>query len=160
MGSGHALAGQLAADYPDNPDAAGLLRRVTRERDLFRESTVQRLYDEVKHEVERRNWRRAHSSAVKLLERFSDHRKSEKIRAQFSTIAENAEIEERQEQESRIQELIKARRFGEAVELAEQLMRQFPDSPQAQSLEELLPTLRDKALEEEIGSFKRPGVLR
>jgi hypothetical protein len=40
---------------------------------------------------------------------------------------------------------VKNRRFAEAVAVAEEVVRRFPDSPQANALEERLPHLRELA---------------
>jgi hypothetical protein len=146
----YSTALELAENFPENAAATSLLARVTRERDLFNESTVHQLYEEIKADLERRRWRRALAGVQRLVDRFPEHRKTVKMRAQIKTIQTNAEIEERQEQEARIQELIRAKRFAEAIELAEDLLDRFPLSPQAESLEELLPKMRDLAMQKDI----------
>ena len=86
------------------------------------------------------------------------HRKSIAIRGQLKTIRENAEIEERQEQERRIQELIRSKQFFEAIDLAEDLLQRFPNSPQADSLQKLLPKMRDLAIGDVAESHLETGV--
>jgi hypothetical protein len=137
------LVEQFAADFPQYAPGRQLLARVNRERTAFREATVQRLYDDIRHDVERRHWRRALAATQRLLERVGDHPRARQIRGRLTVIQDNAEIEERQEQESRIQELIRARRYRDAIELAHRLISQFPDSPQGRELEDLLPKLRE-----------------
>lgn len=147
-----AEAQKFAAAYPDNPQGQQMLARVTRERDLYRDNTAERLYKEIKQHIERREWTRAAAEANRLIEKFGDHRRALKIREQLDVIRENAEIQSRQEQEKRIEELLRARRLHEAIELAEDLIEHYPGSPQAQSLEEMLPKLRERAIREEIGT--------
>lgn len=144
-----AAAQELADDFPENEDARAMLKRVVHERDIFNESTAHRLYDEVKDDIERRHWRRALAGARKLIEKFPNHRRAANVRTQMPTIQANAEIEERQEQEGRIQALVRSKRFIEAIELAENLLDRFPGSPQADSLEQLLPKLRDLAVRDD-----------
>jgi outer membrane protein assembly factor BamD (BamD/ComL family) len=139
-------------NFPANRQGKDLLARVVRERDVHLESTANRLYAEIKADIERRNWRRALANARKLLERSPRHRRSAVIREQFKTIQENAEIEERQEQERRIQELMRSKQFPQAIDLAEDLLERFPNSPQAESLQQLLPKMRELAIEKEIES--------
>ena len=103
------------------------------------------MFDELRHDIDRRMWRRAFMHAQHLLERFPTHARAEAVRRQLKTLQDNAEIEERQEIEVRIQELIKAQRFEEAIALGEDLIRRYPLSPQAESLDTLLPRLRDLA---------------
>ena len=81
----------------------------------------------------------------RLLQQFPTHRLADKIREQLKTLQDNAEIEERQELEVRIQELIRAGHFEQAIELAEDVIRRYPMSPQAESLETLLPRIRELA---------------
>jgi len=146
------MAQHFASNYPDHAEGQALLARVTRERDLFRENTAERLYQEIKQHIEHREWTRAAAEADRLLEKFPDHRRAAKIRDQIDVIHENAEIQQRQEQEKRIEELIRARRLSEAIELAEDLIERYPGSPQAQTLEQMLPKLRERAIREEIGT--------
>jgi len=140
-----ARARALSDGFPENADARELVARVGRERKAFEESNVQRMFDELRHDIDRRIWRRALVHAERLLEQYPDHPRADGVRRQLGTLQDNAEIEERQEQEVRIQELIKARRFNEAIELAEELLDRYPLSPQAESLELLLPRIRDLA---------------
>jgi hypothetical protein len=144
-----ALARKLAVEFPNSESAGELLNRVEREKGIYTETTVGRLHEEIRHCVERRIWRRALLHSKRLLETFPEHPKSEMIRRQIHTIQENAEIEERQEQESRIGELIRARRFGEAVQLSQELLKRFPLSPQAEAIGKLLPRIQELAAEGE-----------
>lgn len=144
-----AIATTFADEHPDDSDAQWLRQRVTREFEIYREGSVRRLYDQIKEEIERKKYRRALSIARRLLEKFPEHKKSEKIRRQLPTILENAEIEERQEDEQRIQAFIKSKRFADAVEVAEALLAKYPMSPQASAVEEMLPRLRELAIEQE-----------
>jgi tetratricopeptide (TPR) repeat protein len=142
-----AAANELAANFPGNAQAINMLTRVQREQSIFTETTVSRWLDEIRHSTERREWRKALASSQRLLEKFPAHPKSERIRLQFKTIQDNAEIEERQQQEVRIGELIRSRRFGEAIQLGEDLLHRFPMSPQAEAMEKLLPRIKQLAIE-------------
>lgn len=138
-------ASAFVENFPTHVEGRHLLTRVRREHDLARDSSFQRLYEEVQANVDQKAWRSALEGAQRLLESFPTHARANKIRQQLKTIAHNAEIEERQEHELRIQQLVRGRRFAEAVELAEDVMKRYPGSPQARSLDEMLPKLRDLA---------------
>ena len=116
------------------------------------------MYEEVQADVDRRSWREALEGAQRLLEAYPTHARANKLRQQLKTIAHNAEIEERQEHEMRIQQLVRGRRFAEAVELAEDVMKRYPGSPQAQSLDEMLPKLRDLAEHGDDATAKEPAA--
>lgn len=133
----------FVANYPRNVAGRQLLERITREREVAVEGIVTRLHEEIVSEVERRHWRRGLAAARRLVERFPEHPRTKKIMGQIAVIQDNAQIEERQEQELRIQELIRGQRFTEAVELSEDLIDRYPVSPQAESLRLLLPKLRE-----------------
>jgi tetratricopeptide (TPR) repeat protein len=147
-----ALATQFVENYPDSRQAAELLARLNHNSEIARDESAQRLYQEIKSDVDRRHWRRALAGAQKLMEQFPGHRRAATIREQLATIAENAEIEERQELERSIQELVRAKQFAEAIDLAERLLDRFPASPQAESLQKLLPKMRELAIEREVES--------
>jgi outer membrane protein assembly factor BamD (BamD/ComL family) len=136
-------ARKFADDFPNHAEGQALLSRVIKERELFRESAVGRLYHEIRAEIDNRNWRNALASANRLIDQYPEHPRTHLMRQQLKTVQDNAEIEERQEQEVRIQELIRANRLQDAIDLAEEVIDRYPDSPQAESLDKLLPQMRD-----------------
>jgi hypothetical protein len=150
------LTFQFVQNYPENRAAAQLLEKLEHDAEIARDAAVQRLYQEIKSDIDRRHWRRALAGAQKLMEQSPGHRRAAAIREQFATIAENAEIEQRQEMERHIQELLRAKQFAEAIDLAEQLLDRFPASPQAESLQQLLPKIRQLAIEHEV-EFEPPA---
>ena len=140
-----ATAGEFVENFPTHVEGRHLLTRARREHELARDTKFQRMYEQVQADVDRKGWRDALEGAQRLLEAYPTHARANKIRQQLKTIAHNAEIEERQEHELRIQQLVRGRRFAEAVDLAEDVMKRYPGSPQAQSLDQMLPKLRDLA---------------
>jgi hypothetical protein len=142
----YAETARFVENFPEQAEGRDLLQRVMTERDNYIESTANRLYEEIRTDVDRRFYRRAMANAVKLLECAPGHAKSVAIRGQLKIIRENAEIEERQEQERRIQDLIRNKQFFDAIDLAEDLLQRFPNSPQAETLQKLLPKMRELAI--------------
>ena len=138
-----AEASDFAKDFPNSEEARILLTRVTRDRDEYRDAATQMLIDEIRAESERRQWRKALSAAQNLLRSFGDHRRADTVRRQLATLQENAGVEERHEAEGKIQGLLRDRRYGEAIDIAEDLIAKFPRSKQAESLGALLPKLRE-----------------
>ncbi len=153
-----ATASEFVENYPTHVEGRHLLTRVRREHDLARDSRFHRMYEEVQADVDRKSWRAALEGSQRLLEVFPTHVRANKLRQQLKTIAHNAEIEERQEHEMRIQQLVRGRRFAEAVELAEDVMNRYPGSPQAQSLDDMLPKLRDLAEHGDDAAAKEPAA--
>jgi hypothetical protein len=139
-----ALAGEFVDNFPSNEDGRHLLAEVRRENDAARDTEYQRRYDQVQSNISRRLWRAALADAESLLDEFSDHPRAGRLRNQLRTLRENAEIEH----EMRIQLLLEQRRFADAVHEAEEMVRRFPGSPQAEALVERLPQLRQLAAEE------------
>jgi hypothetical protein len=135
-------ARKLVQGFPTNGQARSLLERVQREHEFHCHTTAQRLFDEIKQHVDQRMWRAAQGRAKRLLECYPEHRHAEQIRTQMKTLGENAEIEERQELEVRIQEMIRGGQLIEAIDLAEDVIQRYPNSPQADSLDVLLPRIR------------------
>jgi hypothetical protein len=138
--------------FPHHPAGPELVQRIVHQAEVYVEHTSARLFDEIRAGVERRQWRRALDVSQQLLEKFPEHPRANKIRQQLRAIQHNAEIEERQVQEVRIQELIKGRRYAEAVDLSEDLVRRFPQSSQAATLTNILPKLRERAAQEGAGA--------
>jgi hypothetical protein len=134
-------------NYPAHQPGTDLADRVRREAEVYIDRAVTRAFEEIRTAVDARQWRSALMGTQRFLERFPDHPRSDKIRQQVRVIQKNAEVEERQEQEEQITQLIKSRRYGEALAVAEDLLARFPESPQAGRMAELLPRLREKAAE-------------
>lgn len=136
---------QFVANFPTSMPGRQLLTRVRHEYDLHRDVAFQQMYEQVQSHVDRHEWRDAMEEAQKLLDSFPTHSRSNRIRQQLQIIRENAEIEQRQEHEQRIQQLVRGRRFAEAVQVAEQVLRDYPNSPQALAVDQMLPRLRNLA---------------
>jgi len=140
---------RLVENFPTNTDARALLQSVSRQREMHIESSAQKLFDDIRQQIEHRNWRGALPLAQRLLSRFPQHARTMQIREQLATMHDNAEIQERQEIEVQIEDLVRSHRFGEAISLGEDVVRRFPMSPQAQTLENtILPRLREVLNEE------------
>ena len=142
----HAEAIPLLEAYIDrNPgrdDGPALLAQVRADAERILEERAQLLFDLVKNEVDRRQWRQALGHVQQLLAELPDHSVAQRVRPQVPTIQKNAEIEERREQEAHIHELVKNTQYAEAIEASEQLIQLFPSSPQARTLGAALPKLR------------------
>jgi tetratricopeptide (TPR) repeat protein len=151
---------ELIQGFPMNGDAQLLKQRVEREFQSYRETTVRNMIDHIRAAVQRRTWHEALEQAEQLVALFPDHPLSDQVRAQIPTLLANIEIDERQAIEVRIQELIRDGRIEQAIELAEDTIRRYPNSPQAESLEKLLPRLRDLNTQgpNEFAHFSREAV--
>jgi hypothetical protein len=151
---------ELIQGFPMNGDAQLLKQRVEREFQSYRETTVRNMIDHIRAAVQRRTWHEALEQAEQLVALFPEHPLSDQVRAQIPTLLANIEIDERQAIEVRIQELIRDGRIEQAIELAEDTIRRYPNSPQAESLEKLLPRLRDLHTQgpNEFAHFSREAV--
>jgi outer membrane protein assembly factor BamD (BamD/ComL family) len=135
----------LVENFPKNAEARELLKRAAHERDLFIDTSAQTLYAELRRHIEQHQWRPALAGVQRLLSGFPMHPRAQQMRQQLRTIQENADIEERQEAEVRIQEMIRAGQFRDAIDVAEDIIRRFPASPQADAIEAMLPRLQELA---------------
>ena len=136
---------KLVEDFPKNSEGRELLKRVAHERETVIDANAQSAYEEIRRLIDQRQWRPALTSVQKLLAKYPTHHRAHQMRQQLRTIQENADIEERQEAEVRIQEMIRSGQFRDAIDLAEDITRRFPGSPQAEAIEELLPRLQELA---------------
>jgi tetratricopeptide (TPR) repeat protein len=135
---------KLVENFPSNADARALLQRITREREIHIDANGQKLFEDIRVAIDRREWKHALTLAHRMLNRFPHHVRTLQIRDQFETIQDNAEIQERQEIEVQIEELVRSNRYAEAIGLGEDVVRRFPHSPQAQTLQgSVLPRLRE-----------------
>ncbi|HTL28509.1 MAG TPA: hypothetical protein VL282_04790 [Tepidisphaeraceae bacterium] len=141
-------ATKLVENFPQNVQAQTLHAQAARDREVAGDMGAQRMLDDVRHEVENRCWRDALVKANQMLQKYPDNPRTDRLRRQLAAIQENAEIEERQALEVQIHELIRNRQLREAISLGESLLRKYPSSPQADSLETLLPRLKQIVADE------------
>jgi hypothetical protein len=138
-------AQELVQGFPTNGDAQVLLQRVEHEWQFHRETDVRNRIEQIRSAVDRKTWQEALDLAEQLSAAYPDHQLVASIRKQIPTLRDNVEIERRQSLEVRLQELIRSGHIDEAIELAEDVIRRYPHSPQAESLEKLLPRIREMA---------------
>ena len=139
------LAADLAGRYPQAAVATELLARVRREGQAYETERRARLLREVERAAEQRQWRTALRAAGAYLAAFPEGPDSDHIRAWTPTIQDNARLEEAREIRDAIRDLISRRRYGEALELARDLMARFPDTRAAVELNQQLGRLEDLA---------------
>ena len=139
------LAVELLDRHPDAAEARHLANRVVRQHRRFDDEQRLIAYAEVQRHTSRKQWKKAVESARTFIERFPKSIEAEALRVQIETLAANAEIEDRQEVEGQFKALLKQQRFAEALDLARDIIRRYPNSPQAEALENQLPRLEAKA---------------
>lgn len=135
-------ARSFALQYPDSAKGKAFAERIVQQRQEYVERTAGELFDEVRSNTEQRSWRRAYDAAKRLMEKCPDHPRANTIKGQLNILKENAETEQRNAMESRIKEMIRAKRYPEALELAEELTSVFPNSPQAKIAQQLIEKLQ------------------
>ncbi len=124
----------LCERYPEDERASDLLGRVRRESTTFQGERRERMYREVEREAEARHWRSALAAARRFIEAFPDSVDADAVRAMLPTMEDNARIEEVRELRDYIKDLIERRRYAEAAEAAEDVIRRFPDTRAAAEL--------------------------
>ncbi len=130
--------------FPDSAPGLEFHTGLLASRSQWIDATANKMYEEVKLAIEQRSWRRALDGAQRLMARCPGHYRSKQLEFQMQIIRENADTEQRNAMEARIQELIKAQRLKEAVTVAEDLIKAYPLSPQAQIASQLAMNLRDR----------------
>ncbi len=144
-GRAREMAEQLRIRHPDSVEARQLLISLEKDHLRFQDEQRRRMYTEVQRFVTRRRWEEALAAAQTFLQRFPSGEESDALRMQLPTLQGNAEIEVRQRLESRIMEYARQKRYFEAVDLARKVIRDFPQSPQAQVLRGQLDRLEELA---------------
>lgn len=139
------VAEEFLAAHPDNVAGRELVTLVHERRAQFERDHQRKLTDDIRQFSSRRQWHDALIAAQSLIQQYPESVEAEAIRQQLPTLQENAEIQYRQELEARFKNLVKHRRYQDAVELAADIIRQYPNSPQATALREQMPTLELRA---------------
>jgi len=138
----------LLLAYPSSEAAGTLVDRVQRESKAFFREQRQRLYAEVQRNADARRWRKALDAARQLVETYGDSTEADEARAMLATLEGNARIEEVRQLRDRIRDMIKRRRYAEAVNTAREVLHRFPDSQAANDLRGQMARLEELAAEE------------
>ena len=118
--------------------------KLTADRTTAINSLANRLYDEIRGDIEQRSWRRALGAARRLLAKCPTHLRARQVETQMLLIRDNADVEQRNSMETRIHELVKSGRLKEAMALAKDLIDGYPNSPQAQIAQPLVERLQSR----------------
>ncbi|MFP4053837.1 MAG: tetratricopeptide repeat protein [Phycisphaerae bacterium] len=138
-------AEQLAEQHPDSRGAEALVQRVRREHDAYRTERIGRLYKEVERAVTARQWGRSVELAEQFVDAYPQTPEAELLNVQMPTLRQNARIEEVRAYRDRIRDYIERRRFSEAVDLAKEVIRDYPETAAANELRGQLPRLKELA---------------
>jgi hypothetical protein len=138
------VARDLLDRHPQSPKAQEIARRVSLQREKVDAERRAKLMAQAQEAVHRREWNRALSLANDLIRRFPKSSEAEALRQQLPTLAENAEIQTRQQMEQQFREFLREGKFQAALQLAQELIERYPNSPQAEVLREQLPRLQER----------------
>lgn len=136
---------ELLERHPEAVKAIDLAQRIRTERNKAESEQRARLMAQAQEASNAREWKAALAAASLLIQRYPKSPEAQALAMQLPTLKENAEIQTRQRMETEIRELIKQHRFDEALRVTNELLQQYPDSPQAAVLREQLPRLEEKA---------------
>ncbi len=138
----------LRQHHPASEKVAELTRRVAVARDKATAEERARLMSQAQDATNRRQWGQALRLVETVVARFPGSAEAHELRTQLPTLRANAEIQKRQELEAQIRTLLKEHRFSDALRIANELIEQYPGSPQAHALrEQILPRLEQRAAE-------------
>ncbi len=150
------LAEELLEKHPDSEKAARLVKHVQLQYRRFDQDQIQRMFAEIERCIARKRWTGALSVARQLMELHPDSVEAQSLKSQIKTIEANAEIEHRQNLEQQITDLLKHHQFIEALKQAQQVIQQYPHSPQAQALRDQMDKLEQMARKQENQIYGRP----
>ena len=135
----------LLQRHPESEAARELARRVALGRERATAEERARLMSQAQDATHRRDWPRALELVETLISHFPGSAEAQELRQQLPTLQANLEIQKRQQMETLIRDLVRARRFVEALRTANELIERYPRSPQALALRDQLPRLRERA---------------
>lgn len=138
-----AAAAELVQRHPQSPQAAELKQRVEREASVFMAEQRRRLYRQVQQHSEGRRWRLALEHAVKLMQQYPDSSEAKEMVLNHQTLQDNARLEEVRQMRDAIRDMIERRRYSEAVGVARQIIKRFPDTAVAEELLQQMPRLEE-----------------
>jgi len=138
-------AEDLLSRHPSAPKAIALLDRVRRRREAFVGEQRRRLYEEVERHAEARRWSEALVAARRLLDAHPLSAEAEQVASIMPTMQDNAEIEQARRLRDEIRRLVERKSYGQAVVLAEKVIREFPRTQAATDLRSQIERIRELA---------------
>jgi hypothetical protein len=139
------VAESLHHKYPHSREADELLTRVQREASTYHSEQRHRLFAVIQEHSQARHWKQALAGAHKLLETYADSEEADKIRTMMPTFVDNARIQEVREYRDKIVDLMERHRYAEAVQLARQVVDNYPETTAAEELRTQLPRWQELA---------------
>lgn len=136
---------ELLERHPDSQRVNALAHSVRQKYEQSQAEQRARLMAQAQAATSQRDWHAALHAAQSLIERFPRSPEAESLRTQLETLRANAEIQTRQKMESQIREFIKQHRYEDALQVANELIDRYPNSPQSDALRSQLPKLQEKA---------------
>ncbi len=146
------VAENFLTAHPDSTQASDMLSRITREAEAFATEQREQMYRQIEKAAASRRWHSALEAAKKLLDAWPDSTEAGAVRVQLSTITDNARIEEVRILRDQIRDLITRRRFGEAVDVARDVIQRYPETAAATELREQMSRLEERAKSEKDNS--------
>jgi len=139
------VAEELIDKYPAAPEAIALVDHVRREHNAILAEKRKDLYQEVDRHVLAKRWVQALSAAEKLLAEHPECPEAELVAARMDTLTENARIEQARQLRDSVRELLREKRYQEALAAARELVAEFPETQGAQDLRRQMDTLEQLA---------------
>jgi len=140
---------QLQESFPDDPDVQRQMERIDRESQAYQQDQVQRLYRKVQGQAKQRHWQAALEAAEQLQRQVPRSPESQLVEVIMETLRDNARLERVRELRDGIRDLIARRRYGEALELARQVVSDYPETAAARELSAQMDRLEARAQQEE-----------
>lgn len=137
---------ELMERHPESARAHAISQKLRVQRNSAEAEQRAALMRQAQEATNRRDWVTALEAATTLVNHYPRSPEAQVLRLQLPTLRENAEIKERQALEGQFLDMFRQRRYDEALELAEQVLNDYPNSPQARMLREQLPKLREMAV--------------
>jgi len=136
------LAQALLSSLPHWDEAEALLETVRRESTAFRREQQTRLFGEFQKWTESRQWTYALAVGEQLLAKYPACDQAQRISATMATVRSNAHFQEARILRDRISDLVRRKRFSEAVKVAEDVVVRFPNTRVAKQLRSLIPNMK------------------
>lgn len=137
----------LRQRHPESDQVAQLARRVAAGREKAVAENRAKLMAQAQAATDRHDWGGALKLVEQIIEAYPNSPEAIELQLQIPTLRANVEVQRRQQMEARIRDLIAQQRLAAALEVANELIERYPDSPQAKVLREQLPRLEQRAQE-------------
>ena len=142
---------ELQMQFPTSQKVQLMFERITTEADMFHSQQRKRFLELISEHGQARCWSSALEVAHKLIEKYPESIEAKETQAMLPTIIDNARIQDVREYRNRFVEMMQRKCYPQALEIAQYVTENYPETAAAEELRNQLPQIWELARRSQTG---------